>query len=183
MPDDGRIDIFQEFVSLSNQEQMLAFFDFQLEASGRLLSGLCRVSKPKGSDRSTSYVSLTFVVDTPDEPARRAIEGALANLETDTLKAAVPGVQELLSVPVIDVGADNYVQQADVLLERGIKPDEMFLGQRLIPAIQKITRIKAADVVWWETSAAPPASAKPAPAQPEGSLLSSIRQYFNRDRT
>jgi hypothetical protein len=183
MAGEGRIDLFEQFVSLSNQEQMLAFFDFEVDApAGQApLSGLCRISKPKSGEWRTAYVSLAFVVDTPDEAAKAAIDAALAGLESDELKAAVPGVQEVLTVPVINVGPENYVRQADVLLEPGVNVDKGLLAQRLIPAIQQITGLKAADVVWWDDSATPsPASAPP---RRGASLLASIREYFTKSRT
>ena len=187
MADDGRIDIFQEFVSLSKQEQMLAFFDFELATgSPAPVSGLCRISKPKRGEARTPYVSLTFVVDTPDERTKTAIHDALARLEAEPLKSAVPGVQELLPVPVINLGAENFVWQADVLLEPVVKLEKDWLAQRLIPAVQRITRIKATEVVWWDDRAAPPASTPSATGSspaPQPSLLSSIRQYLNKYRT
>ena len=114
MTDDGRIDIFQEFISLSNREQMLAFFDFELAADGRpAVCGLCRISKPKNGGGRSQYVSLTFVADTPDPSTRDLMDEVIARLEVTALQAAVPGVQEVLPVPVINAGAENYVQQPD----------------------------------------------------------------------
>ncbi len=70
---EGIIDLRQELIDLYASEQMLAFFEFTLAHPGNeALSGLCRIAQPKPHRSTLRYLSLIFLVDTPDfNPARR----------------------------------------------------------------------------------------------------------------
>ena len=75
---DKRIDVAQEIIDGYARERMLAFFDFPLPGDGGAsISGLCRISGPERDDPAMQYLSLSFVVDTPDDGARRAARAAL----------------------------------------------------------------------------------------------------------
>ncbi len=65
------IDLRQELIDLYADEQMLAFFEFTLERPGNeALSGLCRIARPKPHSSTLRYLSLIFLVDTPDSATR-----------------------------------------------------------------------------------------------------------------
>ena len=65
------VDIMQECAALFNQEDTLAWFDFQLACGGgKPVEGLCRIAHPKKSGSGKEYISLIFVVDTPDTAVR-----------------------------------------------------------------------------------------------------------------
>lgn len=102
--DARRIDIMQEFVDLYQHEAMLAFFALQLDReAAEPIRGLCRISKPK-SRPHMPYLSLTFLVDAPDDAARALVDDALARLGATTFTAAVPVVSEVVPVPEMEAG-------------------------------------------------------------------------------
>ena len=174
----GVIDLRQELIDLYAGEQMLAFFEFTLERPGNDdLSGLCRIARPK-SDRSTlRYLSLIFLVDTPDSATRLVVQKALARLEGSALKTAVPGMTDGAIISSLSSSTENYVAQTDLLLESEV--NKAFITTQLIPAIARIAQLHLTHVEWWEESrslAAPPADA---PAPPS-SLLATVRDWFRR---
>ncbi len=175
-----RIDILQEFVDLYAREEMLAFFDFTLERAGRdPISGLCRISKPKSGRSKLQYLSLTFVVDTPDDDSRTRIRSALEKLDGEAMKEHVPAVVEVVPVPSLGTSSESYVTQADILLNA--EPDEKFVSTQLVPAVRALTELKAAEVVWWGDRAAAAAPGKPAATPGSGdSLVANLRRMFGR---
>jgi hypothetical protein len=175
MTDRQRKDIVQEFVDLYKREEMLAFFDFTLEREGRdPISGLCRISQPKRGKSKMRYLSLTFLADTPDADARAAVQAVLASLEGSGLKASLPEVFEVVLVPVMSAGGENYVGQIDLLLDRDLDTDRRFLSVRLLPAIRQCTGAKAGEMVWWDSAESRPTP----PAERTGSLLSRLMQLL-----
>src|SRR5262245_32009646 len=112
-----QVDIFQEFVAQYAREEMLAFFEFTPELEGQgSVSGLCRISQPKQGSSKLQYLSLTFVVDTPDEAARAAIQKVLTRLTETTLRAALPQAAGLVPTPSMHTGPEHYIKQIDILL-------------------------------------------------------------------
>ena len=157
---------------------MLAFFEFTLERPGDDdLSGLCRIARPK-SDRSTlRYLSLIFLVDTPDSTTRPVVQKALARLEGSALKTAVPGMTDNAIISSLSSSTENYVAQTDLLLESEV--NKAFITTQLIPAIARIAQLHLTHVEWWEESrslTAPPADTP----SPPSSLLATVRDWFRR---
>ncbi len=172
------IDIVREFVDLYGREDMLAFFDFSVERPGKeALSGLCRISKPKSGGAKMQYLSLTFVVDTPDEEARTAVAEVLERIDTDRVKHAVAEVSEVVCMPSIASSVQSYVTQADLLLDA--EPDRPLIVQRLLPAIRRIMGVKPTELVWWADAAAAgtPSSRPPVHETAGSSVVDSLRNY------
>lgn len=150
MKADGSVDLLREFVDLYSREEMLAFFEFRLERPGaRDIEGLCRISQPKDGRSNLYYLSLGFVVDTPDEAARTIIDEVLSRLDGDALRSAVPNLVEMLPVTAMPTGSESYVRQADILLDDSSANDPAAILKALIPAMAKITGIQPSELVWW----------------------------------
>ncbi len=179
MAENEAIDIFQEFVDLYAREDMLGFFGFTLNHPGEApISGLCRMSKPKGGDSKMPYVSLTFVVDTPSEGVRAFVQGVLGELDGDRLKQRAPGVADIVSVPVMSSAGDNYVGQTDVLLTAGTEPNRLFVGGTLLPALREIAGLTLGEIVWWDDAGPQPTSGAAVAALSNESLLHTLKNYL-----
>jgi hypothetical protein len=151
---DESIDLMQQFVDLYAREDMLCFFDFGIARPGAAeVSGICRISKPKSGNSSLRYLSMVFVVDTPDEQSRRDIPGVFARLAGDSLKAFAPEISEVLAVPAPTSHPENYVHQIDLLLDKDVDLDERFISARLLPAVRNIAGLRTSEMVWWEDKA------------------------------
>ena len=172
------IDLRQELIDLYAGEHMLAFFEFTLERSGNeALSGLCRVTQPKRHRPALRYLSLSFLVDTPDSATRPVVQKALARLEGSALKTAVPGMTDGAIISSLSSSTENYIPQTDLLLESEV--NEAFITTQLVPAIARIAQLHLTYVEWWEESrslAAPPADAP----SPPSSLLATVRDWLRR---
>ena len=182
-----RIDILQEFVDLYKHEDMLAFFEFDLARAGASpVSGLCRISKPKGTSSSMKYVSLSFVADTPDDAARAAIEAALDRIESAAFTTALPAVAAVVPVPVMTRAADTYIRQMDLMLKAYVDPGKPFITEVLLPALQRLTQLTAKEVVWWDvaTDGAKRPAAEPDAASPSllGNLAARLKRILAGDQ-
>jgi hypothetical protein len=179
MKDEQPIDIMQQFVDMYAREEMLCFFDFGIARPGQSeLSGLCRISKPKQGQSSLRYLSMVFVVDTPDDASRREVQALFARLEGDSLRVFVPQIAEVLAVPAPTTHRENYVHQIDLLLDADIEPDERFVSAMLLPAVRKLGGMRTSEMVWWEDN---PSDEEPAaPNRGERSFLDGLRRVFDR---
>jgi hypothetical protein len=174
---DQPIDIMQEFIDLYGREDMLAFFDFSVDRPGKeAISGLCRISKPKGGSAKMQYLSLTFVADTPDENARTTIAEVLQRIDTDRVRRAVAEVSEVVFMPSMSSSAQNYVTQADLLLDA--EPDRQFIVQRLLPAIRHIMQVKPTELVWWADELSGAGQRPQVQEQVGTSVVDGLRNYL-----
>ena len=144
---------------------MLAFFEFTLERPGNeALSGLCRIARPKPHSSTLRYLSLIFLVDTPDSATRPVAQKALARLEGSALKTAVPGMTDNALISSLYSSTESYIAQTDLLLESEV--NQAFITTQLIPAITRIAQLHLTHVEWWEESRslAVPSSQRAVPA-------------------
>lgn len=176
---EGIIDLRQELIDLYAGEQMLAFFEFTLERPGNDdLSGLCRIAQPKPHRSTLRYLSLIFLVDTPDAATRLVVQKALARLEGSALKAAVPGMTDGALLSSLHSSTENYIAQTDLLLDSDV--NKAFITTQLIPALARLAQLHLTHVEWWEESrslTAPPADVP----SPSSSLLATVRDWFRRN--
>ena len=170
------IDLRQELIALYAGEQMLAFFEFTLERPGNeALSGLCRVAQPKRHRSALRYLSLSFLVDTPDSATRPVVRKALALLEGVALKTAVPDMTDGAIISSLNSSTESYIAQTDLLL--GSEVNKAFIMTKLIPAIVRIAQLHLTHVEWWEES--PPSASPPlASPSPQSSLLATVRDWL-----
>ena len=180
MTTDEPIDLMQQFVDLYAREDMLCFFDFAIARPGAAeLSGICRISKPKSGNSSLRYLSMVFVVDTPDEQSRRDVPALFARLEENNLKAFAHEISEVLAVPAPTRHAENYVHQIDLLLDKDFDVDEGFISARLVPAVRNIGGLKTSELVWWEDAKDPSSNRS---KQPDG-FIDGLKRMFDRKRS
>ncbi len=172
------IDLRQELIALYAGEQMLAFFEFTLERPGNeALSGLCRVAQPKRHRSALRYLSLIFLVDTPDSATQLVARKALALLEGAALKTAVPDLTDGAIISSLNSSTESYIAQTDLLL--GSEVNKAFIMTKLIPAIARIAQLHLTHVEWWEES--PPSASPPlASPSPQSSLLATVRDWLRQ---
>jgi hypothetical protein len=179
---DGPIDILQDFANIYAREEMLAFFDFAIDrSSGPAVTGLCRISRPKSAATGSHYLSLTFVVDAPDDEARQLAQAALDALEPEAVRQALPEIREVIAVPTINSSSESFIMQADLLMQ--MDPPRAFIAQQLVPLLGRLTGFKVTDFVWWKTPA-PGASvagaAPPTPVDAGDSLVARFSKYLRQ---
>ncbi len=170
-----RIDIIQEFVDLYKREEMLAFFEFRIGGPNGT-AGLCRISKQKGGATGPRYLSLTFMVDAPDERSRAAAETALNRIKDAAMQAALPAVSAVVPIPVMIHGAENYVRQVDVMLREATEIGKPFVKERLLPVVLRLTGMTAGAVEWWDEAAPTGAAAAGERTPLLGALLARWRK-------
>jgi len=184
MTQQKRIDILREFVDQYAREDMLAFFEFTLALADKgPVSGLCRISQPKAGSSNLKYLSLTFVVDTPDEATKLPIQNALARLEETRVRAVLPQITGVVPTPPMYTGPEHYIRQIDILLGSAITPDQRFISERLVPALRELAQIETGEISWWDIRAEDLKDLHGghlAEEEHSSSLVESLKKFFRR---
>lgn len=145
------VDIVQECAALFNQEDTLAWFDFQLACGeGCAAPGLCRIGHPKKSTCGKDYVSLVFLIDTPDGEGRKKVIERFKQLGSGSLATMLPEIAAVVSVPSASINPEIYIKQADLILKEKFTATTEFLAQRLYPSIKEAFDLTAGELGWWE---------------------------------
>ena len=178
------IDLLQGFVDAYQRETTVAFFEFLIGREPQEpITGLCRVSKPKEGSLGWRYISLTFMLDAPDEDARAAVDAALVGIGDDAFKAAVDAVMEVVVVPPLSASSENYVRQMDLMLEDGIDVGRQFIAERLLPVLRRVAHLSTGEIVWWNGLAEEPKILRAAngPGSLFHRVMDGLRKRLNRD--
>jgi hypothetical protein len=145
------VDIMLECTALFNQEDTLAFFDFQLlPDGGGFVDGLCRIARPKRNLSGQEYVSLVFIIDTPDAASREHTAAAMKEFGSGTLEHMLPEIFSVVSVPPTGCGQETYIKQIDLMLKERLEVSQVFVSGRLYPAVRDVLQLKAGELGWWE---------------------------------
>ncbi len=128
------VDIVQECAALFNQEDTLAYFDFQFPCGGgHTAEGLCRIAHPKKNTGGTEYISLVFVLDTPETSVREQSLAMLKQLGNGVLEAMLPEIFSVVSVPPASCDQHIYIKQFDLMLKELFTASPEFIARRLYP--------------------------------------------------
>lgn len=180
----GGIDLYRQFIDEFRKEQMLAFFEFQAETGQNgTLSGLCKVSRPKPGKSDARYLSLLFIIETPDEQTWRAAQTRFGGIAWDGLGERLPEFESALSIPfTLREFTGNHFQEIDIYLREGTVISRPFILGTLCPAVCSAAGLRAGEPVFPEDL--PDIEKKPATGVPEknaggASLISRLRDYFN----
>jgi hypothetical protein len=177
------IDLYQEFIDVFHKEEMLAFFDFLTHGGAAdSLSGLCKISRPKPGKADSRYLSLLFIVDTPDEDAWKKAEARFAEIDWDGLRDRLPEFESALSIPFsLREFTGNYFQEIDVYLKNNTAVSRSFIVGALCPAIFSVARLRAGEPVFREDLPDAEKDMKESLLVDKGrgdSLVSRLRDFF-----
>ncbi len=172
MKDRNAIDIEKQLADLLRQESMMAFFSFALPLSGRgPASGIAKIAKPRISKSRSRYLAVLLILDTPSQPARQAISAALAKANWQSLaEGGLPGCRSIIPIPYANASPDMYFFEIDLYLEDQIEPNEDFFDDYLVPALARVTRLKAGKLSMWDDS--------PVPDEPALSFIERLKNLF-----
>ena len=175
------IDLNQQLIDLFNKEEMLAFFDFGLSLSGNEpVSGLCKISRPKDTDHHTQYISLLFLIDTPNGAIWEAVHAYADNIGWSKFEAELPGIETVLSIPHVHHGIGIYFKETAIYLNSDAAASKYYVSNKLYPAILKIMGLRAGELVFWEDLPETKHDLKSVLAEKESSqsMLSRLKDFF-----
>jgi hypothetical protein len=174
------IDIDRELRDLVATEEVLAYFDFVLplnEGGTRCeIEGLCKVSRPRERNSRSTYLSLFFIVDAPDEATRRAVDAHMKRADWLACGTAVAGVDCVLAIPHRGGGAGLFLKEVDVYLDGSQPADAAFVRDALQPAIARTAGLRPGELTVWEDADADAVR----PAAPGATLLDRLRRFAGR---
>lgn len=178
----GVTDIMEEFVGLFEKESFVCFFSFQFKVEGKAaVSGLCKVARPKRGTSKLNYLSLVFIIDTPDRETRTAIDTIMKRLEEGHMNEDLPELKTAVSIPAMDYDSGIYLKQLDLILHARDIPDEHFIAERVYPAILKVAQFEGGELIWWddlaELRATTPTGAVLQKSQ-DSSLVEKLKRIF-----
>ena len=79
-------------------------------------------------------------------------------------------------------GPEHYIKQIDILLGASTIPDQQFICESLLPALQKIFPLKISEVSWWDVGSADSHDlhSKSLAAEEDLSLVDSLKNFFRK---
>ncbi len=150
MAADRIIDLDRELADLFTKEEMLAFFDFRLVLNGdEALSGLCKISEPKRPGDKSTYFSLFFVTDIPDQKMWTEIDALMSKIPWDRFQRYLPHVESVMSLPIHKPIHGVYLRETYVYVNGPLPPLGVYLTNQLYPAIIRVTGFQAGELVIW----------------------------------
>jgi hypothetical protein len=179
----GGIDLYRQFIDEFHKEEMLAFFDFQADTEHNgTLSGLCKVSRPKPGKSDSRYLSLLFIIETPDEQAWKEAQTRFGRIPWDGLQGRFPEFESALSIPfTLREFTGNHFQEVDIYLKEGTLISRSFILGTLCPSVFSVAGIRAGEPVFREDlpdSCKDPERAIQENNAPGASLVSRLRALF-----
>ena len=152
--DNDRIDLTQEIIGLFDQEELLAFFDYGHVAFGEgvrySIEGLCKISKPKGDDRRTDKLFITFIFDTPNDAIWAKVDNYVNQINWESLTETIDEVESVLAMPTESTSnLSHYFQQIDIFLSRNKTVGRAFLSSSLVDGLEKSYGIHARNLSFW----------------------------------
>jgi hypothetical protein len=146
------IDLYREFIDVFHKEEMLAFFDFNVESdAGETLSGLCKISRPKPGRSDSRYLSLLFIIETPDEKVWKEAEARFGQIDWDGLRHRFPEFESALSIPfTLREFTGTYFQEIDIYLKKTAVISRPFIVGTLCPSVFSVAGITAGEPVFRE---------------------------------
>lgn len=145
------IDLDRQLLELFKKERMLAFFDFRVQlGDAEPLSGLCKISQPKGSSRQSQYLSLLFLFDTPQAADWQQVDDSIGRLDWNAFLSELAGVVTVLAIPPLHRGTMIYFKEVDIYLDSGVAIGKRYVINELYPAILKVMKLTGGEVVFWD---------------------------------
>ncbi len=145
------IDLDRQLRELFKKERMLAFFDFRVSLGGaEPLSGLCKISQPKGGSPQPQYLSLLFLIDTPNATDWQQVGDYTGHLNWDAFLRELPGVETVLPLPHLHRGTGIYFKEVDIYLNSAEQITKPYVLSKLYPAILRVMKLTGGEVVFWD---------------------------------
>jgi hypothetical protein len=145
------IDLTKQLTDLFKKEQMLAFFDFQVTPGGNEpVSGLCKISRPKGAGGQSQYVSLLFLIDTPNDEVWEHVNTFVNNIGWDAFRLELLGAETVLSIPHLIHKTGIYFKETAIYLSSNVTVSKYYVSSKLYPAVLRVMGLKAGELVFWE---------------------------------
>ncbi|MBI4773706.1 MAG: hypothetical protein HY788_05915 [Deltaproteobacteria bacterium] len=147
---DASIDIKQELADLFEKEDVVAYFD--VTSSPGItppLTGICKVAKPLAGSPGQQYVSLLFILDTPDADTLRIARECVKQIDERRLIQYVPEITSAVPMPESMIG-DAYVRHIDVLLAGSPGDQIQRIVGEIYEALRDIPSLELGELVWWE---------------------------------
>ncbi len=142
------IDVKQQLIGLFDQEDMIAFFDFQVVVDGgESVQGLCTLSQPKEGKSKSKYLSLLFIVDAVDEEKEELIALFMNGITWNELKSKVKGIEMIVSLPSVSYGTKHYIKGVEIYLSPYIQIVGPYIAEHLYPGILQVIRCNSNELV------------------------------------
>ena len=148
---DASIDIKQELVDLFEKEALVAYFD--VTSSPDItppLSGICKIAKPLAGSTGQQYISLLFIIDTPDADTLRIAKECVKRIDEDRLTKCDPEITSAVLMPETTIGDVYYTRHIDVLLASPIRGETQTIVGNIHEAIRDVPSLEPGELVWWE---------------------------------
>lgn len=172
------VDIMKQFISQFQKENVMGFFQFYHSFQGQKnISGLCKIAKAKKESANMKYLSLVFLVDTPDAESKKSMDDLLNKLSSSTFQKHCPALESVTPMPPMNATPESYVKHLDIMLNPSVNIDKDFVENELCPAIRSTTNFTATeDLIWWDDINSAEKLVK------DRSIFDKIRRFFKSSK-
>lgn len=147
------VDLDKELDELLKKEEIFAFFDIQIPTpSKKMVSGLCRVSKPKMGESKSVYFSLLFILDIPDSETWRETDNIMNNIPWDEFEKHSKRVRYVLPMFSQSLKSGNYFKEVCLYVSNMGDFSRDYLFEILFPIVSKITGFKTGELIFLDES-------------------------------
>jgi len=157
------INISQQLSDLFKKEEMLAFFDIQLNLAGQdTAAGICKISKLREGEGQSKYMSVFLIIDVPADVIRAKVHAMVQSVAWENLVKEIPGSKTIYPIPYPSISPELYIIEIDVYLQPSVSITKSFLTRHLHPAITRLVGGLSEEVVFWDDRpTAPPGMSRP----------------------
>jgi|GEM_PF-1578512 hypothetical protein len=177
------IDLDKELSELFTREELFGFFDIGVPlADDKTVSGLCKISKPKGGASKPKYFSLLFVIDTQDRETWGEVDRYMGRIDWSGFARVSGNVQDALPMLSKSFGSGNYVKEVYIYLQSVSGFSKEYVFNKLFASIPAVTGLEVGSLTFWDDlpETGPQPSAPKSTGKSSGSsLLGKLKDLFN----
>ncbi len=148
------INVSQQLIDLFNREELLAFFDFELQIGiDDEIAGLCKISKPKVGESNNNYLSLLMVIDAVDDKRENEVDLYIQGISWHGIARYLPEIEMIVPMPHVRYETCHYIQEIDIYFKANMKITIPYLSNIFYPVIIKIISCKSRGLSIWDEPA------------------------------
>ncbi len=149
---DPVIDLDKELADLFEKEDVFGFFDVSLTmGAAGTISGICKVSKPRGAKSEPKYFSLLFIIDIPDKDVKTEVEKHVSGIDWNAFVRISGNVQRVLPMMPRSLPSGTYFKEVYIYPENMAGFSKQYVFERLYPSIPAVTGFRTGEMVFWDS--------------------------------
>ncbi|MCX5814908.1 MAG: hypothetical protein NTX75_01520 [Proteobacteria bacterium] len=145
------VDLDEELTSLFDKEEMFAFFNLEVNTpSEKIVSGLCKVTKPKVGEAQSVYFSLLFILDIQDNETWREVDALINDIPWDSFERYSERIKYVLPMLSRSLSTGNYFKEVCIYLTSINDLTKQYIFNKVYSILPVVTNFKTGDLTFWD---------------------------------